>query len=311
MRHPFYCCGPLLLSVLVSGCEAQPAVSQTAPARTARPAPAPAAEPRLVREFFVDDDRLSYGGYEIVRREREVKVEYPSELRTEVSYAVLKKKGRVVAKFEGVVSGFGNATEFGLFDFLGDGAKQLVVSQTVPRGGRHWVVSLSPSLRVIYDSAEYGLGREEMAVLDVDGDGVHEISQELTTFVFFDGLTTGASHIIDILLKYDARERKYLPASHVFPDYTLAASKDGTEELSRGDDRALASGVLRRMLPCIYAGRREEAWAFYEREYAAPNKEELRAKILAALKGDPVYRYIYRRGRRAGAQREEVSSGER
>jgi hypothetical protein len=306
MRRLLYGGGLLLLAVAASSRPTPPALSQAAPAVQTAPARTK-EEPKLVRDFFVDTDKLSYGGYDLFKLGKRVRYGRPPESKSApgmvgVSYAVLKKGGRELARFDGVYSGLGNETEFGLFPLLGGGARQMIVSQTVPRGGRHWVVSLSPRFRVIYDSAEYGLGREEMSVLDVDGDGVYEISQELTTFVFFEKITAGASHVIDILLKYDGGAKKYLPASHVHRDYTLGG---GAASPSPNDKRASASEVLRAMLPHIYAGSRERAWELYGREYAGPDKERLRAKILAALEADAVYRYIYRRprpgGRRSGA----------
>lgn len=302
MRRLFYSWGFFLLTILTSGCAAEPAISQPSPAPAAQATPTPeqpVEEPKLIRDFFVDDDRLSYLGYEVVKLEKRVKDEYPSEINSpprmiDVTYAVLKKNGRVLAKFDGVYFGMGNETEFGLFPFLGGETKQLIVSQTIFRGGRYWVVSLTPSFRVVYDSNEYDLGREELTVLDIDKDGVYEISQELTTFVFFEGITRGATHIIDIVLKYDEKAKKYLPASHIFQDYTLAEVKVRPVSLDRADEQELAFDVLRFMLPYIYAGRREEAWDYYNREYTPANKEELKAKIMAALKEDAVYNYIYR-----------------
>jgi hypothetical protein len=291
------------VAVLVSGCKARTPVSQSAPttiAQTSITPEQPEEESKLVKDFFIDADRLSYRGYEVVRLEKRVRDEYRPQTNSpprmiDVSYAVLKKNGRVLARFEGVYFGLGNDTQFGLFPFLGGETKQLVVSQTIPRNGRHWIVSLSPAVRVIYDSNEYGLGREEMTVLDVDKDGVFEICQELKTFVFFEGITFGATHIVDILLKYDERAKKYLPASHIFQDYTLAGLKDNPVSLRRGDEKKFAFDVLRFMLPYIYAGRRNEAWDYYAREYTLPNKKRLRRKIKTALRDDAVYNYIYRR----------------
>ena len=301
MRRLFYCCGLLLLALVPSSCKPRPTVSQAASTPSAQAAPTaenPEEETKLIRDSFVDVNSLSYNGYDIVKLEKKIKYEYPPEMKSaplmvDVSYAVLKKKGQVLARFQGVFSGYGNATEFGLFPFLGGETKQLVVSQTIPRGGRHWIVVLSPHFQVIYDSAEYGLGREDITVVDVDKDGVYEISQELTTFVFFEDITAGASHLVDILLRYDERSKRYLPASHIFRDYTLRGAEGGAARVNRSDEKALASDVLRRMLPYIYAGMRNEAWELYDREYTLTNREELKAKIMAALNDDAVYKYIY------------------
>jgi hypothetical protein len=62
---------------------------------------------------------------------KKVKVEETNGL-TEVSFAVLKKRGKLLAKFDGMYSGVGNATDFGLFSFLKGEAKQLFVSRRFP-----------------------------------------------------------------------------------------------------------------------------------------------------------------------------------
>lgn len=289
----------LLLVVLAAGCETRKAISQSAPAP--QPAPAPAKieiKSQDVSDFFEDGDRLSYQGYEVVKLTKKVKEEYPPEVTSlpemiEVSYAALKQRGRVVAEFEGPIHPMGNMNDFGLFPLLGGQTRQLIVAQIVPRGGRHWIVSLSPDFRVIYDSATYDVGREDMRVLDLDNDGVYEITQELTTFVFWKGITRGATHLVDIVFKYDKNAQSYLPASHLFPDYTLNGVKDKPVELDRRDELTLAFDVMRRMLPYIYAGKRTEAWEFYDREYTFPDKRELKDKIIAALEDDAVYKFIY------------------
>lgn len=282
-----------LFAMLALGCETQQAISQSA-SRSDRSE----MQSRPVSDFFIDGDRLLYRGYELVKLKKKVREEYPPAMKSrpqmiDVSYAVLKKNGRTLATFDGVTFSLGNTNEFGLFPFLGGETKHLLISQTIPRGGRHWIVSVSPDFRIIYDGGAYGLGREEMAVLDLDNDGVYEITQELTRFVFFAGITRGATHLVDIAFKYDEKAKEYLPASHVFQDYTLSSVKDKSV-LDRRDERTLAFDVLRFMLPYIYAGKRDEAWEFYEREYTFPDKKELKAKVMAALEADAVYKFIYR-----------------
>jgi len=293
---------PLFLLVIVApGC----AVERASPQSVTAPVPQPTAisekteiRSQAVSDFFEDGDRLSYQGYEVVKLKKKVKNDYPPEMKSapdmiDVSYTVLKKSGRVLAQFDGVIHTMGNSNDFGLFAFLGGETKQLIVAQVIPRNGRHWIVGLSPDFRVIYDSAGYNVGREEMTVLDLDNDGVYEITQELTTFVFWKGITRGATHLVDIVFKYDEKAKRYLPASHVFPEYTLKGVKD-KPVLDRRDELTLAFDVMRFMLPYIYAGKRTEAWEFYDREYTMPDKAELKNKIVAELEDDAVYRFIYR-----------------
>lgn len=66
-----------------------------------------AQEPEQLFGIFVDDDRLVHHGYE-VRRVTD---------QNEVSYAVVRRNGRTLAKFDGVYYPRGNTTDFGLFDF--------------------------------------------------------------------------------------------------------------------------------------------------------------------------------------------------
>jgi hypothetical protein len=111
------------------------------PQTQSSPSPTPDQEyPKQLDDIFVDDDSLSYNGYNVIRRKKKVKLEYPDEKgRTisnliEVSFAIVQRKNRTLAKFEGVYFGAGNATDFGLFPLLGErGPKQLIVSQTIPR----------------------------------------------------------------------------------------------------------------------------------------------------------------------------------
>lgn len=42
----------------------------------------------------------------------------------------------------------------------------------------------------------------------------------------------------------------------------------------------------------IHAGEEQEAWAFFDREYKRPDKEEVKSKVKSILKEHPVYRFI-------------------
>src|SRR5438874_10303474 len=88
-----------------------------------------------IGDILSDDDTLSYGGCVVERRHKKVRYDYPPEARSrpsliDVSYAVLKRKGFVLAKFDAnIYFGMGNATRFGLISILGGRAKQAVISQ--------------------------------------------------------------------------------------------------------------------------------------------------------------------------------------
>jgi hypothetical protein len=293
-----------VLTLVLSGCGA-PVVSQSAPAPEVQHTPPPdrAEEyPEQIENIFVARDSLSYNGYDVFKLRKKVKYEYPPGMKSppdliEVSYAILKKNGKVLAKFEGIYFGLGNATDFGLFSFLGGEAKQLAVSQTIPRGGRHWVVDLSSDGRVIFDSGDYGVGREEFGVMDIDKDGVYEISLPVTEFYMFENMSMAETPLPEIIFKYDLRARKYFPANPAFQDYALKGIEDEIRRLNPDDEREYLSRRLDIVLRYIYAGKEQEAWSFFEREYRLPDKEAMKSKIKAVLKDEGVYKHLY--GKRA------------
>ena len=51
--------------------------------------------------------------------------------------------------------------------------------------------------------------------------------------------------------------------------------------------------MLNVALRYVYAGEEKEGWSFYDRVYQLPDKEEIRARVLALLKDEPVYQFIY------------------
>lgn len=59
-----------------------------------------------------------------------------------------------------VLTPLGTATEFALVPLLNGSDKELVISQTIPRGRTHWVVNFSPEPKVIFESADFELDRK-------------------------------------------------------------------------------------------------------------------------------------------------------
>lgn len=281
--------------LVLSGCQTKSAVSQSAPVTEAQSSPSVSQtvdSSEQIENIYSESDSLSYAGYEVVKLNKRVRLEHIHGL-TEVSYAVLRRNGRTLATFDGVYSGVGNATSFGLVSLFGGETKQLVVSQTIPRGGRHWVVSLSPNFRILFDSGDYGVGREEIGIVDIDRDGVYEISQVVTAFYGFENLPSAATPLPEIIFRYDERARKYFPANQHFQDYALRGIEQEVGNLNNRRGEEYLSGVLEIVLSYIYAGKEQEAWSFFDREYKLQNKEELKARILSVLRNEPVYRFIH------------------
>jgi hypothetical protein len=290
-------CSIIFLTILsaLSGCEVPSAHTQSNPLHL-EPSPSvtPSVEKReLAENFYVKSDSLTYAGFELTKLQKSVKLEQTRGL-TKVSYAVLQRSGRKVAIFDGVYSGFGNATDFGLFSFLGGDTQQFIISQTIPSGGRHWIVSVSPAYRVLFDSRDFGVGREEVDSLDIDGDGVREISLALTAFYGFENLSPADTPVPEIIFRYDRRERRYLPANHIFPEYALRGIEQETADLSHLEGEAHFSRVLDITLHYIFAGKEREAWALFDRECRMNNRNELKTKILSVLRRQPVYKFVYK-----------------
>lgn len=250
-----------------------------------------------MREFeeLIQGDHVLYQGYQAVKLYKKVRVENFTTL-VEVTYAGVMRNGKTISKFDGFEGDYhplGSAVDFGLFSFLNNGSKQLVIEQTQLRNWAHWIVTFSPDYRVIFDGRKWGVGRELMYA-DVNGDGVYEISQAVSAFVFFENLTNGSSHLVDVVFKYDPEKMEYLPANHVTEAKTLGPIHLKAKDLKRDVDQEFASQMLLIMLPYIYAGRESEAWAFYDREYRFDNKSELKTKIERKLKDEPVHQFIYK-----------------
>jgi|SRR5881394_3250844 len=253
---------------------------------------------RIKLKQFLDfdgNDSISINGYRVLKRRKSVRIaEYPKPI--DVVYAVVTHNGKLLSRFDGfagVYHPMGADTDFAAFPFLSNGSKQLFIEQTEWRNWTHWIVSFSPSYRVLFDGKKWGVNRELMYG-DIDRDGIYEISQAVTAFAFFEDLTNATSHLIDVVFKYNPKAREYLPANQLLQSYSLAGIDDEKNGLDKSDAHKFASDVLLIVLRYVYAGKRNEAWSFYNREYTLPDKERLRGKILATLRDEPVYRYLYR-----------------
>lgn len=266
---------------------------------------APEVEGVRLGDVLVRDEALTYGGYTVRRRQKEVRDADAPEGRGEVSYVVLERGGKVLRSFDaGVHRGGLNAAGFGLFPFLGGATKQLVISQDAPREGRQWIVSLAPRPRVIYDGAAFAAGREldDLRAFDLDGDGVYEISAPLCGFYGFRdwALAPADTPLPEVIFKYDAKAGKYLPANELFRARLLKGVGEAKAKVRGPSARgAHAADVLAILLNHVFAGEERAGWEFYEAAYRLPDKAEFRREVEAALRAQPVYRFM--RGRRAAS----------
>jgi hypothetical protein len=250
---------------------------------------------------------LSYEGYEVVKLKKRVKYEYyPGKRKLiDVSYTAMKKNGRVQAEFDGVRYSLGNSNEFGLLSAVAGATKQLIISQSIPRGGRHWIVDFSPEFRILFDSYYWHVGREDVTLIDIDRDGFYEIVLEDPSFYLSLPISIGETPLTRIIFKYDPRANKYLPANQLYKEYSLSGIEDdiaklkparNPEQVGFESEKGYLSDRLRILLRYIYAGEQSRGWVFFDREYTLRDKTELESNVKAILKDQPIYKFIYKTG---------------
>src|SRR6266508_3333904 len=290
----------IVIALCVVGCRksaADPQKALSAPdarhSPQATPTPSAPAQPKeiLMSDIFTSEESLSYNGFNIAKIAKR-----PKSRPIELSYAVIKKNGRVLAKFDSFHDEFMNATDIGLFPLLGGKTKQLIISQTLPRTGRHRIVELAANPKVLFDSGDYEVGREEVWAVDLDGDGVYEIWLYVTTFYGeFDQLSVMATPLPKMVFRYDKRAGKYLPANHRYRDHLL---KDIETEISNlptvVGERYLASR-LNVLLRLLYTGKEKEGWEFFDKAYTLPDADRIKAKVNEVLQEAPAYKFIRKR----------------
>lgn len=309
----------VLIAIAVGLCLSCQNKQYTPASITATPAPSAGQLPSLTpkeaidekekqpAELFVGQDQSEHIGYTIEKRLRKVLLKYPDETGSpntsvDVAYIRVKKGGKALRKFDAdVYFGAGNSADFGFFPFLGKGPEQLFISQDIFRGGRQWIVSLSPRLNVIFNGDEWAAGREawDLRAVDLDNDGVYEIIVPTCIFYGFAGLSPAGTPLPTIIFNYSEKKGRYLPANPQFSDYLLARIEDQKKEVSGIGDPVKnsnhLSNVLTIVLDYVFAGRENVAWTFYEQAYKLHDKDKIKRDIRAELKNSPVYRFIYRK----------------
>src|SRR6266567_382160 len=85
---------------------------------------------------YTDQSRLSYRDYEIDKLTRSAR-NTSEKGSTTIEYAVLRRNRRVIATFDTPLDRLAQV-RFGLFSFLGNSEKQLVIEQTSEKFWRYW-----------------------------------------------------------------------------------------------------------------------------------------------------------------------------
>lgn len=241
--------------------------------------------------------KLAYGDYEIETRERSATLDgYPKLV--EVSYVVVRRHGKVIAKFDAdIYFPLGNSAAAGLFPLLGNDSEQLIVSQDISRTGVQWVADFSKGFKIIFDGRKFLVGREanDMMIADLDSDGVQEITVPITSFYGFEKwrLTTSETPLPDIIFKYDSRRHEYLPANPQFKECLLKEINEAEQRMSSREDERLGA-IMSLTLDYIFAGEEQRGWKFFQEKCKLRDKSRIRLDMQKELDGHPVYRYLQR-----------------
>jgi hypothetical protein len=247
----------------------------------------------LMHDIFTRDESLSYNGFDI---EKISMSKRSKSYLQDLSYVVIKKNGRVSAKLGGPIANPLTATAIGLFPLLGGKTKQLIISQTLPRTGRHWIVELTANPKVLFDSRDYEVGREEVRAVDLDRDGVYEIGLYVTSFYGeFNQLSMASTPLPTVFFSYDKRAGRYLPANHRYRDKLLNDIETDISKLPAEDGERYLASRLNALLRLIYTGKEKEGWEFFDKAYTLPDADKIKAIVKENLQKAPAYKFIRER----------------
>ena len=260
--------------------------------------PQPAPTPFEYKSIKEDEkpDSLEYAGYKI--KKVLVKKTYEDNPAADIDDVVISKKGKIIRRFEGEYYPLGNDMDLELEQLLGGSKKQLVITDLSNRYDHSWIISLAPRFEILFDAADYDVLYGSLDTLDVNYDGEKEIALTTISSVYY-GFSNVDQPRVRIVFKYDSKTRRYLPASHVFADFTLKQVSTKMSDAG-GNSHPLFPYVLENTLTYIYAGKEAEGWKYFDENLPDSimhygmelKKEEAQATILRALKKEPIYKFI-------------------
>ncbi|HEY8561522.1 MAG TPA: hypothetical protein VIL74_14195 [Pyrinomonadaceae bacterium] len=268
--------------------------------------PQPAVSPEKYEEFdiagqfawFRNNDTpptIEHNGF-IVRRVGVTKSDEFGSPKAEIYDLIVTKNGKTVRRFEGSYNPLGNSLGFGLYQFLRNSEKQSFIVDESNRYDREWIVGLVPKFEVLFDTADFGA--DKLMVLDVDGDAEKEITVGRFCFESDFGFAMSDRPWVRVVFKYDSVRRKYLPASHIFTEYSLDGQEERIQKFKENPDKINGnkfSKLLEIFMTYVYAGQEETAWKFFDENFSDEiRKEEIKTKILKGIKKDRIYKFIRR-----------------
>ena len=176
----------------------------------------------------------------------------------------------------------------------------MIISASEPRGGNQWLAELSPTYREIFSTITWRVGREgaDLGFVDLDKDGVYEITTGDFWYYVFDEISMSETPVITVVFRYDKKAGKYLPANHLFPAYSLAGIDARIAAFPPHEGYNYLGARVDVLLHYLYAGKEKEGWTFFDRSYQAKDKVQVKAKIKNVLKDSRVYQYIQKQHRK-------------
>lgn len=162
----------------------------------------------------------------------------------------------------------------------------------------------SVTMKPVYSSAQYGLeGR--IRLVDLDGDGVVELLQDMDSFHYYDGFSFVDSPLTEAIFQYDRKKRVFVPAHRRFPDLwrqTLDESRQGLPrqpvipDIDTAEDfetflqiRRQESQAINRAVHLIFAGYEQEAYAWLQRQFAPKEGKQVCKRLRQHLATNPYY----------------------
>jgi hypothetical protein len=142
-----------------------------------------------------------------------------------------------------------------------------------------------------------GLGE----TVDLDGNGNLALPIRTTTFDYFRGAFAWSPGAI-VWFRYDAKLDRFLPANDLCfketqkdIDSDIAKLRSDARKQDVEPDAEFRRLVLDVVIAYLYAGRDQDAWEFYDREYKESDRDEVKADVIDTAKHDPYYEELVRR----------------
>lgn len=305
-----------LLSLASTNCRSGQTLVYPSPISAAKETPKPIPTPTLEEEqyrealesIWIEADETKLNGITITREcASESENDYLGECEL-----TIKSKGKLFETFS-VEHGRKYWLKYGLYNFLGTGSKQLVVFTY--SGGAHCcydyaIFELEPKLRVIYDSNNSDSANEvgnELVPIDIDGDGIFEFYRDVMAFDYMGSGGHAGASFPPAIFAYDKKAAKYVPATKRFPAFVTKQLEDLVSRLDKSSnndaERLEEFRVRTTFLYMVYAGRRDDAWEYFDENYRSSSgngyqeqfKEQFKEEFVERFSKDPTYLSIYGR----------------